>query len=92
MQDAIGKGQFGQVKRAIHKADNKPYAVKIIKKRKISPSELSMLRNEIEVLKICQHPNIVALQDVFEDIKHVYVVLEILEGGDMFDYLNKRDF
>jgi len=51
-----------------------------------------MLRNEIEVLKICQHPNIVHLKDVFEDSKFMYVVLELLCGSDMFEYLDKRDF
>lgn len=51
-----------------------------------------MLRNEIEVLKICQHPNIVRLNDFFEDSKNMYVVLELLKGGDMFEYLDKRDF
>lgn len=51
-----------------------------------------MLRNEIEVLKICQHPNIVKLNDFFEDSKSMYVVLELLKGGDMFEYLDKRDF
>jgi len=66
--------------------------VKIIKKRKINPNELMMLRNEIEVLKICQHPNIVRLNDFFEDSKNMYVVLELLKGGDMFEYLDKRDF
>lgn len=66
--------------------------MKIIKKRKINPSELMMLRNEIEVLKICQHPNIVKLNDFFEDSKSMYVVLELLKGGDMFEYLDKRDF
>ena len=51
-----------------------------------------MLRNEIEVLKICQHPNICKLVDFFEDSKSMYVVLEHLKGGDMFEYLDKRDF
>jgi len=88
----LGKGQFGQVKKAVHVGDKKAYAVKIIKKKKISSSEMSMLRNEIEVLKICEHPYICKLIDVFEDQKCLYVVLELLSGGDMFEYLNRRDF
>lgn len=67
-------------------------AVKQIKKSKISDEELEMLRNEIEVLKICNHPNIVKLIDIFEDSKKIHLVLELLKGGDLYDYMEKREF
>jgi len=51
-----------------------------------------MLRNEIEVLKICNHPNIVKLIDIFEDSKKIHIVLELLKGGDLYDYMEKREF
>ena len=51
-----------------------------------------MQRNEIEVLKMCQHPNIIKMLDVFENLDFFYIVLEYLEGGDLFDYLKKREF
>lgn len=92
MADKLGKGQFGEVKKGIHKKTGEQVAIKIIKKKKVSDNEMQMLRNEIEVLKFCRHPNIVRMLDVFEDFKCVYVVLELLTGGDMFEYLNKRDF
>ena len=45
-----------------------------------------MLRNEIEVLKISQHPNIIQLLDIFETETDVCLVLEHMGGGDLFDY------
>lgn len=54
--------------------------------------ELELQKREIEVLKICQHPNIIRLLDVFENPEYIYIVLEYLSGGDLFIYLDKRDF
>lgn len=51
-----------------------------------------MLRNEIEVLKVCQHENIVRCIDIFEDSKKIHIVLELLRGGDLYDYMERRDF
>ena len=38
-----------------------------------------------------QHPNIIALRDVFEDYKAVHLVMELCEGGELFDQISKRD-
>jgi serine/threonine protein kinase len=54
--------------------------------------ELELQKREIEVLKICQHPNIIRLLDVFENPEYIYIVLENCSGGDLFTYLDKRDF
>ncbi len=54
--------------------------------------ELELQKREIEVLKVCHHPNIIKLLDVFENPEHIYIVIEYLEGGDLFEYLEKKDF
>lgn len=41
-------------------------------------------------MKVCKHPNIVNLIDIFEDAEHFFLVLEYLGGGDLFDYLKQR--
>lgn len=41
---------------------------------------------------MCQHKNLIKLLDHFEDNKYLFIVLEYMRGGDMYDYLNKRDF
>lgn len=54
--------------------------------------ELELQKREIEVLKICQHPNIIRLLDVFENSENIYIVIEYMQGGDLFTYLEKREF
>jgi len=90
--EALGKGQFGLVRKAVHKRTKIEVAVKQIKKKKISNDELDMLRNEIEVLKVCKHPNVVQLYDVFEDRKNIFIIMELIQGEDLYEYLDKRDF
>jgi serine/threonine protein kinase len=47
---------------------------------------------EIEILKMCQHPFIIRLLDVFENQETIYIVMEMLTGGDLFTYLEERNF
>lgn len=61
-------------------------AIKIIKKAIIQPKNLELLKQEIEILKICQHPNLIRMFDVFENSEHIYIVMELLEGGDLFSF------
>ena len=88
----LGKGQFGKVKLAHHISSGLKTAVKLIKKREMKPIEVYQQRKEIEVLKMSQHPNIVKLVDIFESVDHYYIVLEYMDGKDMFDYLKLRHF
>jgi serine/threonine protein kinase len=88
----LGKGKFGQVKLAIHKKTQRKVAIKVIKKKNMSLKELELQKREIEVLKICQHPNIIRLIDVFENPEYIYIVLEYCSGGDLFQYLDRREF
>ncbi len=67
-------------------------AVKIIKKVNLSIEDLDLAKREIEILKLCQHPNIIRLLDTFENPDYIYIVMELLQGGDLYEYLNKRDF
>ena len=48
-------------------------------------------KREIQILKLCQgHPNIVKLVDVFSDQLHVYVVMELMKGGELLERLQRR--
>ena len=92
LKNKIGKGKFGLVRLGVHKDTQKKVAVKIIKKQKMATKDIEMMHREIEILKLCQHPNIVRLLDLFENIDYVYIVMELLRGGDLFSYLEIRNF
>ena len=61
-------------------------------KKEMTMEDLSLVQTEIEILKICQHPNIIHLYEVFENEDYYYIITEYCEGGDLFSYLEKRKF
>ncbi|XP_075059401.1 ribosomal protein S6 kinase alpha-2 isoform X2 [Mixophyes fleayi] len=76
----LGIGTFSICKQCVHKSTNAEFAVKIIDKSKRDPSE------EIEILlRYGQHPNIITLKDVYDDGKYVYLVMELMRGGELLD-------
>jgi hypothetical protein len=92
VKEPLGKGKFGLVKSAIHKNTGKSVAVKIMSKKEMTVSDVELQRREIEILKMCQHPYIIRLLDIFENQDYIYIVMENLTGGDLFTYLEKRKF
>lgn len=87
LDKTLGKGQFGLVKLAVHRQTNKKVAIKQVKKKNMTHIEVFQQRREIEVLKMCQHPNIIKLVDLFENSEYYYIVLDYMAGSDLFDYL-----
>jgi len=61
------------VQLGFHKQSGRKVAVKIMKKKDMSNQDLELVKTEIEILKICQHPNIIRLYDVFENIDFIYI-------------------
>ena len=92
IKQKIGKGKFGLVKLGINKETNDKVAVKVMNKNNMDSSDLELVRTEIEILKICQHPYIIKLYDIFENIDYIYIIMEYCPGGDLFSYLKKRNF
>ena len=88
----IGNGKFGLIKLGINKKTGQKVAIKIMCKKDMSNQDLELMRTEIEILKICQHPNIIQLYDVFENTDYFYIIMEYCSGGDFFSYLEKRKF
>lgn len=85
IEGTIGRGSFATVKKAKHRVTKQKVAVKVLSKRKMNDTDLAALRQEIEILKTVDHPNIVKLIDIFEDDRHVCLVMERLLGGELFD-------
>lgn len=54
--------------------------------------DFELLKREIDVLKLCDHPQIVKLYDIFESQDYIHIVMEHLKGGEFFTYLADRNF
>jgi tRNA A-37 threonylcarbamoyl transferase component Bud32/Ca2+-binding EF-hand superfamily protein len=86
----LGKGRFSIVNECVHKRTNKHCAVKVIDKRTIDPEDKGLLRTEIAVLKLVEHPNIIRLEGIYECKNYIYIVMEKLSGGELFERLIGR--
>ena len=92
VKQKLGKGKFGLVKLGINKETKEKVAIKVMNKNNMDSSDLELVRTEIEILKICQHPYIIKLYDIFENLDYIYIIMEYCPGGDLFSYLQKRNF
>lgn len=81
----LGEGSYGFVRLARKLSTNKQFAVKIIPKRRIKRPDV--LTREVSMMKQVDHPHIVRLYETYEDSRYVYLVLELCEGGELFDKL-----
>lgn len=89
-KDTLGTGAFSEVVLAESKLERGKYnAVKCINRRGLRGKE-EALDNEISVLRRLNHSNIVRLVDVFEDKTHVYLVMELVTGGELFDRIVEK--
>ncbi|XP_018413296.1 PREDICTED: serine/threonine-protein kinase DCLK3 [Nanorana parkeri] len=84
----IGDGNFAVVKECRHRKTNEEYAMKIIDKAKLLGKE-DIVKNEVSIIKMLSHPNIVKLIDDFETENDIYLVLEYIKGGDLFDAITE---
>ena len=71
LEKTLGKGQTGLVKMGTHCVMGKKVAIKIINKDKLSESVLQKVEREIAIMKLIEHPNVLALYDVYENRKYL---------------------
>jgi calcium/calmodulin-dependent protein kinase I len=90
IKETLGKGSFATVKRCIKKSDKSEFAVKEIKKKNLSEEELVVVRDEVNIMGEIDHPNCVKLYEMFDSPKKVYMVIELLTGGEMFDRIVQK--
>ncbi|KAI1883659.1 hypothetical protein AGOR_G00233840 [Albula goreensis] len=80
----IGDGNFAVVKECIERSTGKEFALKIIDKAKCSGKE-HLIANEVAVLRRVKHPNIIMLIEEVDTPTELYLVMELVKGGDLFD-------
>ncbi|XP_032805022.1 serine/threonine-protein kinase BRSK2-like isoform X3 [Petromyzon marinus] len=90
LEKTLGKGQTGLVKLGVHCVTGRKVAIKIVNREKLSESVLMKVEREIAILKLIEHPHVLKLYDVYENKKYLYLVLEHVSGGELFDYLVKK--
>lgn len=82
----LGHGSFGNVRVATlrNSKTTQQFAVKSIPKAKIT-KEIGLLVNELKILKMVDHPNIIKLYEVYEDDRYIHLVMEYCSGGELFE-------
>ncbi|CAK56282.1 unnamed protein product (macronuclear) [Paramecium tetraurelia] len=84
----LGEGTFGKVKLATHILTGEKVAIKILEKSKIvDASDVERVTREIQILKQVRHPNLVQLYEIIETPKQLFLVMEYVNGGELFEYI-----
>ncbi|XP_065174796.1 ribosomal protein S6 kinase 2 beta-like [Sycon ciliatum] len=85
LSESLGEGSYSQCRKCVSKVTGEVCAVKIIDKIKRNPEE------EIEILlRHGNHPNIIQVRDVYDDGQHVFLVTELMKGGELLDRIVKQ--
>ena len=87
----LGKGTFGKVKLAHQILTGEKVAIKILEKdRIIDVADVERVSREIHILKLIRHPNIIQLYEIIETPKQLFLVMEYMQNGELFDYIVEK--
>ncbi|KAG6529738.1 hypothetical protein ZIOFF_011952 [Zingiber officinale] len=87
----LGIGSFGKVKIAEHLLTGHKVAIKILNRRKVKSMEMEeKVRREIKILRLFMHPHIIRLYEVIETHSDIFVVMEYVKSGELFDYIVEK--
>lgn len=89
--ESLGGGSFGKVYKCLHFVTNQERALKIVKLETKTSDGQSAERiiKEIEFLAVLDHPHILKVYEYFKDKYNYYIATELLEGGDLYEYITK---
>lgn len=89
--ETLGHGSFGKVKLAEHELTEHKVAIKILNRQKIKSLDVAeKIRREIQILKMFRHPHIIKLYEVISTPTDIFMIMEYVSGGELFDYIVKR--
>eukprot|EP01128_Nolandella_sp_AFSM9_P012850 TRINITY_DN9689_c0_g1_i1.p1 TRINITY_DN9689_c0_g1~~TRINITY_DN9689_c0_g1_i1.p1 ORF type:complete len:382 (+),score=129.78 TRINITY_DN9689_c0_g1_i1:58-1146(+) len=89
--DELGRGGFSVVVEATRKEDGEKYAIKIVEKNVIK-EDIKLLKREIDIMKKVDHENILKLFEIYEDDVNVYIVMELINGSELFDRIVDKGY
>nr|XP_012137046.1 PREDICTED: myosin light chain kinase, smooth muscle-like isoform X1 [Megachile rotundata]XP_012137047.1 PREDICTED: myosin light chain kinase, smooth muscle-like isoform X2 [Megachile rotundata] len=90
IQSEIGRGKFGTVYRCKEKASGLMLAAKVVNTAK--KEDRRAVEREVEIMRRLQHPRLIQLYDAIDTGKQIYVILELIEGGELFERVIDDDF
>jgi calcium-dependent protein kinase len=86
----IGKGAYGEVRKGLHRVTEVIRAIKIISKNHTSAEDHEKLKQEVEILRKLDHPNIIKVYEFYQDSRFFYIVTELCTGGELFDKISQE--
>lgn len=91
LDETLGVGHFAVVKLARHVFTGEQVAVKVIDKLRLDKVSRDHLYQEVRCMKLVQHPGVVRLYEVIDTQTKLYLILELGEGGDLYEYIQKHE-
>lgn len=88
---SLGSGYFGTVKMATHRLTGLNVAVKTLKRKQYKEAGMIYPPREIELIRKLNHPNICRLYDTIITDEAIYMITEVVPGGELFDYVSQKD-
>ncbi|KAF4317684.1 hypothetical protein BBO99_00007845 [Phytophthora kernoviae] len=86
--ETIGKGTFGKVRLGLHLLTGEKVAIKILeKKRIVQVADVERVAREIKILKRNRHQNVIQLYEVIDSPERIFLIMEHIDGGEMFEYI-----
>ncbi|CAD8103409.1 unnamed protein product [Paramecium sonneborni] len=93
LQRTLGQGTFGKVKLGYHTIADEFVAIKMLEKSRIeNQCDLVRVQREICILRKVSHPNVIKLYEILESESCVYLVMEYVKGGELYDYIIKKKY
>jgi len=86
----LGRGAFSIVYLTTHRPTGIQYAVKVINKKDLGKDYEKNLKMEVDILKKVNHPNIIALKELFDTPDKLYLIMELVTGGELFDKIVEK--
>lgn len=91
LEQPIGKGTFGKVYQGLHRPTGQNVAIKILEKNRIeNEADFTRIQREIHILRKLRHPHIVQLFEILESDSKIYLIMEYVGGGELFQRIVKQ--
>lgn len=89
----VGQGKFSMVYLGLTRDSRRrpeKVAIKVIEKSKMNSHERELLRSEVVILRLLRHPHVISLREILDSRTHIYIVMEFVEGGELYDLIQLK--